>query len=82
MFGFNWVDLIIVAVLIVAMIEGARIGALSQLLVIASFFASLFALGWFFPHIIRFHNQTVRTVINGSLVFLGAGGVCGVWQRD
>lgn len=72
MFGVNWVDLIIVVLLVLAVIEGMRIGLLSQLLSIAGFFAGLFLAGWLFPYVIRFDNPTLRTIVNATLVLLFA----------
>jgi uncharacterized membrane protein required for colicin V production len=70
MFGFNWIDLIIVVLLLVVVIEGMRIGILSQLFVITGFFVSLFVGGWLFPHVIRFHDLTLRTAVNATLVLV------------
>jgi S1-C subfamily serine protease len=72
MFGFNWVDLIIVLLLVGVIIEGVRIGVLSQLFIITGFFAALFVTGWFFPHIVRFHDLTLRTAVNAPLVLLAS----------
>ena len=73
MFGFNWVDAVIVVLLALAVWEGVRIGLLSQLFVIAGFFAALFATGWLFPHIVRFGDPVLRTAVNAVLVLLAAG---------
>jgi S1-C subfamily serine protease len=70
MLGFNWVDLIIVTLLTLAVAEGLRIGILSQLFVIAGFFITLFLSGWIFPHLVRFHDPTLRTTINTTLVLI------------
>jgi S1-C subfamily serine protease len=72
MLGFNWVDGIIVVVLAAIVAEGVRIGVLSQLFVILGFFVTLFVAGWIFPAIIRFHDPTLRTLVNGILVLLAA----------
>ena len=70
MFGLNWVDLFIVLFLAAVIAKGLRIGVLSQLFFITGFFVSLFVCGWIFPHIIRFHDPTLRTTVNASLVLL------------
>lgn len=70
MLGFNWVDAAIVVILIGVVIEGVRIGLLSQLFAIAGFFGTLFLAGWIFPHIVRFHDPTLRTTVNTVLVLL------------
>ena len=72
MFGFNWIDAIIVVLLTLAVIEGVRIGLLTQLFVIAGFFVTLFVAGWLFPYLLPIHHHTVRTIINASLVLLAA----------
>jgi S1-C subfamily serine protease len=72
MFGFNWIDLIIVVCLGLAVAEGLRIGILSQLFVITGFFVTLFVAGWIFPHVVRFHDLTLRTMVNATLVLLTA----------
>lgn len=70
MLGFNWVDLIILLLLTITVIEGLRIGVLSQLFIITGFFATLFISGWVFPHLVRFHDPTLRTTVNAALVLL------------
>ncbi|HSX43086.1 MAG TPA: MarP family serine protease [Candidatus Saccharimonadales bacterium] len=72
MFGCNWIDLVIIVLLAGVVAEGIRIGVLSQLFVIAGFFSVLFISGWFFPHVVRFDDLTLRTVINAALVLLSA----------
>jgi V8-like Glu-specific endopeptidase/uncharacterized membrane protein required for colicin V production len=84
MFGFNWVDILIILILILAVIEGLRIGLLAQVFFIGGFFATLFASGWLFPYIIRFHNPTTRTTINIFLVLIVSfivGYTCMYWGR-
>ncbi len=73
MFGFNWVDAVIVVLLVLAVIEGIRIGLLSQLFVIVGFFAVLFGAGWAFPYVVRFHDPVLRTAVNAVAVLLTAG---------
>lgn len=70
MFGFNWVDLIIFALLIIVVAKGVRTGILSQLFVITGFFAALFVSGWLFPHLVRFDDLSLRTTVNAMLVLL------------
>jgi uncharacterized membrane protein required for colicin V production len=70
MFGFNWVDIIIVAIVAMAVVQGMRIGVLSQLFVIVGFFGALVITGWLFPYVVRFHNPTLRTMVNAILVLL------------
>lgn len=72
MFGFNWVDIIVIALLATAVVEGIRIGILTQLFVISGFFGALFLAGWAFPHILPIHDMTLRALINGGLVFTTA----------
>jgi S1-C subfamily serine protease len=73
MFGLNWVDVIIVVLLILAAIEGIRIGLLTQLFAILGFFITLFVAGWFFPHILPINDKTVKTILNAGLVLLSSG---------
>ncbi len=54
--------------LIVAIVEGIRIGFITQLFVIAGFFSTLFVAGWLFPHLLPIHDQTLRTLVNAGLV--------------
>ncbi len=70
MFGLNWVDLVIVLLLVLAAIEGVRIGVLTQLFVIAGFFAALFLAGWLVPYVVRLHDPLLRTIVNAGLVLL------------
>lgn len=70
MLGFNWVDAIIVMLLALAVWEGVRIGFLTQLFVIAGFFAALFLAGWLVPFVVRLHDPTLRTICNAGLVLV------------
>jgi uncharacterized membrane protein required for colicin V production len=72
MFGLNWVDAIVIALLILAAIEGIRIGLLTQLFAIVGFFITLFVAGWIFPHILPIHDRTLKTVVNAGLVLISA----------
>ena len=72
MFGFNWVDLVIVILLVATVVEGARIGLVSLLFTIAGFFATLLVAGWLFPHLVRFGDLTLRSIVNASLVLVTA----------
>lgn len=71
MFGLNWVDGVIVILLALAVIEGVRIGLLTQLFVVTGFFGILFIAGWIFPHLLPMHG-TARTVVNATLVLMAA----------
>ena len=70
MFGFNWVDVIIAVLLVLAVWEGIRIGLLTQLFVITGFFAVLFLAGWLVPYAVRLHDPALRTVVNAGLVLV------------
>jgi uncharacterized membrane protein len=72
MWGLNWIDGVAVVLLVAVVIEGIRIGVLSQLLFIGGFFVTLFAAGWLFPHLLPIHDTTIRTLVNGGLVLLVA----------
>ena len=67
--NLNWVDLIIVALLIAAAIQGIRAG-LVEIFVIGGFFGGLFLGGWLFPHLIPIHDRTLLTLVNANLVLL------------
>src|SRR5665213_1081859 len=84
MFGFNWVDILIVLILALAVIEGLRIGFLAQVFFIAGFFSTLFLTGWLFPYLIHSDNATVRTIVNIVLVLIAStivGILCLNWGR-
>ncbi len=72
MFGLNWVDFFIMLFLAAVLAKGLRTGILSQLFFIAGFFVSLLVCGWVFPCVIRFHDPTIRTTVNASLVLLAS----------
>src|ERR1700733_14675551 len=71
-YAFNWIDVFILLFLILAVIEGLRIGFLAQIFGIVGFFAILFLTGWLFPHLLPIHDRTIRTIVNASLVLLAA----------
>jgi S1-C subfamily serine protease len=70
--GLNWIDGVIILLLIGAVIGSFRIGFFIQTLVIAGFFGALFLGGWLFPHVIPVQDRTLRTIINVNLVLGGA----------
>ena len=72
MLGFNWIDLIIIGLVIGAVVAGLRIGFLIQLYAVTGFFAGLFFAGWLFPHLLPIDDRTLKTLINGNLVLLCA----------
>jgi S1-C subfamily serine protease len=72
MFGLNWVDAIVTVLLVLAVIEGVRIGLLTQLFVVTGFFSALFIAGWLFPHVLPLPNGTTRIAINATCVLLSA----------
>jgi S1-C subfamily serine protease len=72
MFGFNWIDLIIILFLIGSFFWGIRIGGAVELCTVGGFFAGLFLAGWLFPHVLPIHDHTLRTIINGNAVLLAA----------
>ena len=65
----NWVDLIIVVLLIAAAIQGIRAG-LVEFFVIGGFFGGLFLGGWLFPHLLPIYDRTLLTLVNANLVLL------------
>lgn len=70
--SLNLVDLLILIVLILALVQGIRIGLLTQIFGSLAFFAALFIGGWLFPYIIRFHDPALRMAINTAAVLLFA----------
>jgi len=67
--NINWVDFVIVALLIVAAIQGIRAG-LVEIFVIGGFFSGLFVGGWLFPHLLPIRDRTLLTLVNANLVLL------------
>jgi S1-C subfamily serine protease len=72
MFGFNWIDLIIVALLATLAYEGIKIGLLTQLFGIAGFFGTLFITSWLFPHLLPFRDQTLKAMLSTIFVLLAS----------
>ncbi len=72
MFGFNWMDIIIVVLLLLAVVASVRIGLLTQMFVVVGFFGALFFCGWLFPHLLPIHDRTLRTIVNANLVLVAA----------
>lgn len=80
MFGLNWVDGVIVLLTILVVTKLIKVGVVTQLGIVAGFFATLFLAGWLFPHLLNpIHDRTLLTIINANLVLLVAayGGVKG-----
>lgn len=72
MLGFNWIDAIILVLLVLAVIQGIRIGFATQVLVIIGFFGTLFVAGWLFPHLLPLHDRTLKTILNATFVLTSA----------
>ncbi len=72
MSGLNWVDAVIVIVIIVAIIRGLRDGIVIQLLTCLGFLGGLFLTGWLVPHILPIHDKTLQSIICVNLVLLCA----------
>jgi S1-C subfamily serine protease len=72
MFGFNWIDALIIVMLVLAVVQGVKAGLLTQLLSIVGFFGSLFLAGWLFSHLIPPHDSAIRSSLNVTLVLMTA----------
>jgi S1-C subfamily serine protease len=71
-FYINWFDLVIALFLTSVIWRGIIDGFVTQFLVYACFFGSLFLGGWLFPHLLPIHNQTTLTIVNANLVLIFA----------
>ncbi len=72
MFGFNWVDLIILGLVGAGIYYGLKAGLSILLFVLAGFFGALFLAGWIFPKIIPINDPGLLAIVNGNLVLLFA----------
>jgi S1-C subfamily serine protease len=81
MLGCNWVDLLIIVLLIPVALAGLKIGLLTQLMAILSFFAGLFAAGFVVPHLLPIHDTALRDVVNICLV-LGVAACAGFYGYE
>jgi S1-C subfamily serine protease len=84
----DWVDLLIIGLMVLAAVHGLRLGALVQLLTFGGFFLG-FLLGtlvWV-PLLTRGHDDVTRSIVVVSLVLLSAcacgygGRVLGTWSN-
>ena len=67
--NFNWVDLIIILILIGSVGRGLRVGFIRQVLAIVGFFLGLFVGGWAIPHLLPFIKDTgVHALVSAMLV--------------
>lgn len=72
MLGFNWVDLIILGLIVAGIFYGLRAGMAIMLFVLGGFFGALFLGGFIFPKILPISDQALLTIVNGNLVLLFA----------
>lgn len=72
MFGFNWVDLIILLALAHAFYHGIKIGFVALSLGFGGLFAVLFIGGETLPHILPIHNQTIRILLSDNVVLMAS----------
>lgn len=81
----NYIDIVLVIIFIGAIIRGAQIGFVRQILSTAGFFVGLFLGAWIGPHIVHFaHTTTSRSwltllfTLGCALIFLAAGEYIGI----
>lgn len=71
--GLNWIDLIIISLVVAAIIWGTKVGIVIQACTAIGFAAGLVVAGWLFPHLLRpIHDRTLLTLINVNLVLIVA----------
>lgn len=68
----NWLDPLIVLLLLLFVWAVRKSGVLTHLLIIIGLFGGLFFAGWLMPHLLPIHDITLKTIINGNLVLLFA----------
>lgn len=76
MFGLNWVDLLIVALLAGAAWRGVKTGLMIQLFGLIGFFAVFVAGSWLLPRLLPIGDETMRTMLSvllATLIALYAG---------
>jgi S1-C subfamily serine protease len=73
MLGINWVDCIILGLLIGSVITGLKLGLFIQLCTLAGLLVGLFGGGWLIPHVLPIHDKTLQTIVNVNLVLMLAG---------
>lgn len=74
--GVNWVDLLIIGLMLLAAVHGLRLGALVQLLTFGGFFVGfiLGAVVWF-PVLAFIHDAPLRAVVTVGAVMVTASGM-------
>jgi S1-C subfamily serine protease len=73
MMSFNWIDLIIILVTVLAVVGGLRIGFVRLVASIVSFFGTLYLVGTVIPYLLWFiRNPTTLSIVAGNIV-LGLG---------
>ena len=70
MLALNWIDLIILVLLLGAGYLSAKIGSARLFGVIVGFFGALFLAGWIVPHLLPIKDKTLMAIINANLVLL------------
>jgi len=68
----NWFDIIIILAIAVFVWRGIKEGFITQVLTTIGFFGAMFLGGWIFPHLLRIHDRTLLTVVNGNMVLIFA----------
>jgi S1-C subfamily serine protease len=68
MLAFNWVDVLVLGLLVFTAYRARHAEIPILLGVIGGFFGGLFLGGWIFPHLLPLHDRTLRTIINANLV--------------
>jgi uncharacterized membrane protein required for colicin V production len=77
LYGINWVDIVIVLIIVLAVAKGIKVGILAQLFAIIGFFGALFLAGWLIPHILPIHDLTIKTLVN-TIIVLAIASIVGI----
>ena len=85
----NYIDIALIIILIGAVIRGAQIGSVRQVLSTVGFFIGLFLGAWLGPHIVDFaHSASSRSwlalllTLGLALGFLAIGEYFGIWLKS
>ncbi len=70
MFGYNFIDLLLVLLIALAVYRGIKIGIISQLFFIFGFFTTFFVSSWILYRILPINNPTTKTIVSIILVVI------------
>jgi S1-C subfamily serine protease len=71
--GLNWIDALVILLLIGVAFSAYRLGVVTELCIVASTYVALFFFGWLWPRLLPISDPTLETIMTANLVLISVG---------